>query len=290
MKQYIAALLDSAATNLAAGGSSFPFTLTPGFAGFDDPASFLKFNRALAAKVDIYIAFRDYAASGTIDESALGAATTALGSSFLPTTPVAADLDVGPKHDFSTNSGDAVNPLAEDPNSTLYRANPRVVTEADPGDQRVATKIVTKAPLSQSGLTSPYVYVVYSSPSSPIPIITVKELIAMKAEVLWGQGSYPAALPESHPLRTLDGGLSPSTASGAGPVLDEILKQKRYSLLWESPDRFVDARLFGKLNGSAPPAGVGQERGFDPLQNFPIPFNEASARSGDLTQQCTSGT
>jgi hypothetical protein len=49
----------------------------------------------------------------------------------------------------------------------------------------------------------------------------------------------------------------------------------------------VDSRLFGKLNGSAPPAGVGQERSFDPLQNFPIPFNESSARSGDLSQQCT---
>ena len=290
VKAYISALLDSAATNLAAGGSSFPFVLTPGFDGFDTPETFLTFNRALAAKVDIYIAFRNYASSGTIDNAALTAASTALDASFLPATPTADNLNDGPKHDYSTNSGDAVNPLSENPDLTTLRANPRVVTEADPGDQRVARKIVTKSPITQSGLTSSYVFVVYPSVSSQIPIITVKELVAMKAEILWGQGLYGPALAESNILRTIDGGLAPSTASGAGPVLDEILKQKRYSLLWESPDRFIDSRLFGKLNGSAPPAGVGQERGFDPLQNFPIPFNEASARSGDLTQQCTSGT
>ena len=110
----------------------------------------------------------------------------------------------------------------------------------------------------------------------------------MRAEILWGQGDLGGALTNSNFIRVNDGGLSAVTLSGSANVLDEILKQKRYSLLWASPDRWLDARLFGKLNGSAPPAGVGQERGFDPLQNFPIPFNESSARSGDLTQQCSS--
>jgi hypothetical protein len=288
VKVYVAALLDSAATNLAAGGSSFPFVLPPGFASFSDPTSFLTFNRALAAKVDIYIAFRAFAASGTIDQSALTAASNALSGSFLSMVP--ADLSAGPAHDFSTNSGDAVNPLFQAPASTVFRANPRVVNEADPGDHRVATNIITGSPLTQSGLTSSFVYVVYSSPSSPISIISNKELILMKAEVLWGQGDYPGALVQSNFIRVNDGGLSAVTPATPGAVLDEILKQKRYSLMWESPDRWLDARLFGKLTGAAPPAGVGQERGFDPIPNFPIPFNEVSARSGDLTQTCTSGS
>jgi starch-binding outer membrane protein, SusD/RagB family len=290
VRNYIAALLDSAATNLSAGGSSFPFVLSPGFSGFDDPASFLTFNRALAAKTDIYIAFRNYAASGSIDAAALTAASDALAASFM--TQDAAQLDAGPAHNYSTNSGDATNPLFESPSSTVYRANPRVVTEADPGDQRVATKIISGSPITQSGLTSSYIYVVYTSPSSPISIITNKELLLMKAEVLWGQGDYPGALALSNFVRVNDGGLTAKTTSDFGSdlqgnLLNEILKQKRYSLLWQSADRLVDSRLFGKLNGSAPPAGVGQERSFDPLQNFPIPFNESSARSGDLSQQCT---
>jgi starch-binding outer membrane protein, SusD/RagB family len=290
VRNYIAALLDSAATNLSAGGSSFPFVLSPGFSGFDDPASFLTFNRALAAKTDIYIAFRNYAASGSIDAAALTAASDALAASFM--TQDAAQLDAGPAHNYSTNSGDATNPLFESPSSTVYRANPRVVTEADPGDQRVATKIISGSPITQSGLTSSYIYVVYTSPSSPISIITNKELLLMKAEVLWGQGDYPGALALSNFVRVNDGGLTAKTTTDFGSdlqgnLLNEILKQKRYSLLWQSADRLVDSRLFGKLNGSAPPAGVGQERSFDPLQNFPIPFNESSARSGDLSQQCT---
>jgi len=291
VRNYVAALLDSAAANLTAGGSSFPFVLPDGFSGFDDPASFLTFNRALAAKVDIYIAFRNYAAAGTIDGTALTAANTALAASFMSQT--AADLDVGPQHSFTTNSGDATNPLFENPSSTVFRANPRVVSEADPGDRRVAEKIITSTPITQSGLTSSYVFVVYSSPSSPMSIITDKELLLMQAEVLWGQGDYPGAIALTNFIRVNDGGLAAKTLADyatdvKGNVLNEILKQKRYSLLWESPDRWLDARMFGKLNGSAPPAGLGQERGFNPLENFPIPFNETSARSGDLSQQCTS--
>jgi hypothetical protein len=294
VKNYIAALLDSAATNLSAGGGSFPFELPRvGFAGFNTPATFLTFNRALAAKNDIYIAFRSFAASGTIDQAALTAASTALAASFKAD---AGALETGPKHDFSTNSGDATNPLFEDPASTVFRANPRVVAEADPGDQRVATKIVSSTPISQSGLTSSIIYVVYSSPSSEMNIITNKELILMKAEVLWGQGDNSGALALSNIVRVNDGGLTAKPIGDFGAnvpgnpnLLNEILKQKRYSLLWESADHWIDSRLFGKLNGSAPPVGVGLERTFGPIQNFPLPFNETSARAGDVSQTCTSG-
>ena len=54
---YISALLDSAAADLQAAGSTFAFTLPSGFTGFADPPSFLEFNRALAAKVHIYRGF-----------------------------------------------------------------------------------------------------------------------------------------------------------------------------------------------------------------------------------------
>lgn len=291
--QYISALLDSAAANLSAGGSTFPFVLSPGFSGFDTPATFKTFNRGLAAKNDVYIAFRDFAASGTIDPAALSNASTALDSSFVSVLP--ANLNVGPKHNFSTSSGDAVNPLFEDPTSTNFRANPRVVTEADSGDHRVSTKIIMGSAKTQSGLTSSFVYVVYTSATSDMKILSDKELLMVKAEVLWGQHNNSGALALSNILRVNEGGLT-AKATGdfgsdvTGGVLNEILKQKRYSLLWESPDRWIDARLFGKLNGSAPPVGIGQERAFDPIPNFPIPFNETSARSGDLTQQCNSGT
>ncbi|HTE47971.1 MAG TPA: hypothetical protein VK636_22200 [Gemmatimonadaceae bacterium] len=284
---YIAALLDSAATNLSAGGGSFPFVLPPGFAGFNSPANFLKFNRGLAAKNDIYIGFRSFAASGSIDQAALTAASTALAASF---ENEGGDLNAGPAHDFSTSSGDATNPLFEDSAGTLLRANPRVVAEADPGDIRVATKTHGSSPITQSDLTSSIIFLVYSGPSSQMKILTNKELILMHAEVLWGQGGHDnEAMAKSNIVRVTDGGLTAAATGTHAAVLDEILKQKRYSLLWESADRWLDMRLFGKLTGAAPPAGIGQERGFDPIPNFPLPFNETSARSGDVSLTCTSG-
>ena len=288
---FIAALLDTAATNLAAGGSSFPFTLPADFFGFDTPAGFRQFNRALAAKVDVYLAFRDYFNPITnlvdrtkIDVAALDSADADLAASFMVADP--SRFDLGPAHDYQTATGDLTNGLFEDTSSTNYRANVRVVNEADPGDQRVARQIATSSLLSLRGVASQYIYLVYSRPTTPIKIITNKELLLLQAEVSWGRGNYATALTQAQFIRTNDGGLTTdtTTATEAG-VLNRILYEKRYSLLWQSASRWIDARMFGKLNGFDPPAGVGQERGRNPIFGFPIPFNEAVARNNDLTRQ-----
>lgn len=284
---YLAALLDSAATSLAGGGSSFPFVLPPGFSGFNTPAGFLTFNRGLAAKVDVYLAFLNYAASGPagIDQVELDSAQAALNGSFVVQN--AADLDLGPAHSYSTGSGDATNGLFDgDPTTTNFRANPRVVTEADAGDQRLARKVDSSKVISVSGVSSPWVLLVYTGPTTPTAILTNKELLLLQAEVSWGKGNYAAALAQANFIRTNDGGLPADTATAPDSVLNRILYEKRYSLLWQSASRWLDARLFGKLNGNDPPVGIGQERGFDPLDNFPIPANEALARQNDLTRMC----
>ena len=53
VKAYIVQLLDEAKVHLLAGGSGFPFGLGPGFVGFNTPATFLTFNRALRARAAI---------------------------------------------------------------------------------------------------------------------------------------------------------------------------------------------------------------------------------------------
>jgi hypothetical protein len=292
---YIAALLDSANTNLQAGGDAFPFTLPAGFAGFDDPAGFATFNRGLAAKVYVYLAFMNYAPpggspGGPIDQAALTKAMAALDASFIDEGASTVDaLNVGPAHTYSTASGDATNALYGDPSSTDFRANPRVDSEAVAGDARVARKLVKTSELSLSGVGSDWAFTIYPTPTTPVRILTNKELIALKAEVLWGQGDYPGALELANILRTVDGGLPEATVSGADAVLNQILYEKRYSLLWESPSRWIDARMFGKLNGSNPPAGLGMENGNAPLWNLPLPQPEVDARGGDLSKQCTAG-
>ena len=295
---YIASLLDDANTNLQAGGAAFPFALPAGFAGFDDPAGFAKFNRGLAAKVYVYLGFLNYAppggsAGGPINTDALSKALTALDGSFIDEdASTLAALNAGPQHDYSTASGDATNALYADPAATDFRTNPRVVDEADPGDDRVARKVVHTSELSLSGVGSDWTFNIYPTPTTPVRILTNKELILIKAEALWGQGQYPQALALANIVRTVDGGLSTASVSGAQPVLDQILYEKRYSLLWESPARWVDTRMFGKLNGSEPPAGVGMENGNAPLWNIPLPQTEVDARGGNpnaLEKTCAAG-
>lgn len=290
---YIVALLDSANTDLAAGGSSFPFTLPEGFAGFDDPASFAKFNRGLAAKANIYLAFRSYAppggsAGGPIDGAYLTAATNALLASFMDTTAsTIAALDVGPQHNYSTGSGDATNALFANPASTNLRTNPRVVSEADSGDDRLRKVVATKN-LTLSGVGSAVTFNIYTDPTTPVSIMTNKELILLKAEVDWGQGNAADALKLANAIRTVDGGLTAKSLTDPDEILDQILYEKRYSLLWESPSRWIDARMFGKLKGDNPPVGLGMEFNNAPLWNIPIPQPEIDARSGDLSKPaCT---
>jgi hypothetical protein len=47
--------------------------------------------------------------------------------------------------------------------------------------------------------------------------------------------------------------------------------------------------MFGKLNGSNPPAGLGMEFDNAPLWNIPLPQPEVDARDGDVSKQCTAG-
>lgn len=285
--RFIVALLDSAHAELVAGVSSpFPFALPSGFAGFDQPGTFDKFNRALAAKVNVYLAYRDFAASGTIDQTALSAAALDIDSSFVDTTN-ALNLNVGPVYVYTTNTGDATNGLFGDPSSKTTRANPRVLTESDPNDQRVVRDVVPTSSITVAGVSSDITFDLYPSPTSTTPLMLTKELILLKAEIDWGQGSLPQALALANFVRTNDGGLPAKSLVTAGDILDQILYEKRFSLLWQSGDRWLDARLFGKLNGSDPPAGIGIENGNPPLENAPLPQGEVDARGGNLTPTCS---
>lgn len=286
---YIAALLDSAATELSQGGDAFPFTLPSGFAGFDTPATFLQFNRGLAAKNDLYLAYRNYAANGSIDAAALDSASAELAASFMSTNP--SDLDVGPQHVFSTNTGDATNGLFD---PSTIRANPRFVNEAMAGDQRVAQDVDSTSTLSLGSdsttrVSSHWIPTLYSSPTSPITILSDKELVLIDALVKWGQGDLAGAIADANVTHTNLGGLTPFTIGTSDQVLNDILYEVRYSLFMQSADRWIFSRMFGKLTGAEPPAGVGKERGYDPIPNFPIPFAESDARGGNVTPTC-SGT
>jgi hypothetical protein len=284
---HIVTLLDEGATLLAAGGAAFPFTLPTGFATFNTPATFRTFNRGLAAKYYRYLGFVGGGATGAKNTTALTAAAAAMAQSFENFTDPAT-LARGVFHVYSTASGDLANTNFD---RSVIRVNPKVVAEADAGDARVAAKTQVSTPLANSdgSVTSNLIFLNPSGPTSPIPILRNAELVLLDAEIQWGLGNYATALARSNFVRVNEGGLllkteaqlgSFATPAGQLNLLREILRQKRYSLLFESDSRLVDYRLYGLF------PELGPEKGSTNTPRvIPFPQSEIDARQGELT--CT---
>lgn len=265
----ISDLLDSARTALLAGGSEFPFSLPGGFAGFDTPTSFVKFNRAIKARAEIYL--------GPTGAAHYTNALTALGESFVDTSATAS-LDAGVYHFYSLAAGDQGNGLAQDTATTNFRAHPSVRGDAEPGDQRVARKTALSSVKGFQGVSSNVVFTVYDSPTSPIPIVRNEELILLRAEANIGLNNVAAAMRDINYVRVHSAGLAPKTTiTTAAAALTQLLYEKRYSLLWESGSRWIDARLYGKL-GTLPL----DQPTHKVHANFQIPTAEVLARGGSV--------
>ena len=113
-----------------------------------------------------------------------------------------------------------------------------------PGDQRVARKTETGSPKTYQGLTSNIIFTVYDSPTAPIPIVRNEELVLLRAQANIGLNNPVAASRDINYVRVHSGGLAAKTTlTTAAAALDQLLYEKRYSLLWESGSRWIDARL-----------------------------------------------
>jgi hypothetical protein len=238
---HVIALLEQGATELV--GTAFPFTLPAGFTGFNTPATFLQFNRALRARVAVYRG--DFAN-----------ALTFLGQSFLNT---ALPLSTGVYMDFGTGPGDVANPLAVSDQTSENFGHPSLRTQAQLQtggalDQRFLSKLVTRP--SRSGgttnttpiqqISSDLGWIRYPSPSSPIPLIKNEELILLRAEANIGLTNLGAAVPDIDLVRTTSGALPAYSGIVDQPSLTtELLYNKRYSLMYEGAHSWIDYRRYG---------------------------------------------
>ncbi len=250
--KYILATLDAGNTALAAGGAAFPFALHAGFSGFNTPATFARFNRAIAGKAAAY-----YATSGG-GSAAWQRSLTALAASFMNTAATTrAELDAGPFHPYSGATGDANNPFFG--NSADLFLHPSTETDSPlktdgTKDNRFLAKVKAKTsrnpPTGVNGIASSLGWVADNSASNPVAIIRNEELILLRAEGLLATGDKAGALALINSIRVNSGGLAPTTltaASSDAVVLGELLLQKRYSLLLEGT-RWIDLRRYNLLS------------------------------------------
>ncbi len=230
----ISKLLNSAYTDLSANATTtFSFSTTL----FNDTArQFAKFNRALAARVAVYKA--DW--SGAL---------AALTNSFFN---INGDLNVGVFYNFSSAGGDLLNPMyiPQNQSGETRVAQPSFITNADPGDTRLSKTPIRSSSTTQDGLTSNYDFFVYKTNVDKIPIIRNEELLLIYAEAkaqLGGAANLADAVTAINKIRNAASLPNYSGTVTQTAIIDEMLKQRRYSLYGEG-HRWIDMRRYNRLN------------------------------------------
>ena len=272
----ISSLLDEGDAHLQNAGTEFSFPISDGFAGFDTPDTFREFNRALAARVAVYTG--DYAA-----------ALTALAASFIDDDPAIdlADLSHGVYHVYSEGPGDLQNGLY-DPSHLILLAHPSIVTDAQAGDERLDRKVVQVPEVDDQaslGITSDRAFTIYGGTGAPVSIIRNEELILLRAEANLGLDNVDEARADINLIRQQSGGLPPISPAAwsaltAEQRLDELLYNKRYSLLYEG-HRWIDMRRYDKLDEL--PLDVA---GLVVHRQYPFPIRECDARTPPPSRGC----
>jgi starch-binding outer membrane protein, SusD/RagB family len=248
----IAALLDEAKTDLTGAQISFP--LSSGFAGFDNAAGLTAVNRALAARVAVY-------------RKQWSAALTALTGSFFNLN---GNFNTGVFNVFGTGSGDQLNPAFYPQNSAgeIRLAHPTYATDIEADDNRIGKATLRNSPASNSGLSSDRDVWVYTSSTAPVPIIRNEELILIYAEASIQNNSLTDAVTAINKIRDGHGLPDYSGAVTQAALINEMLKQRRYSLFFEG-HRWLDLRRYDRL------ATLPIDRPNDDVwSSFPLPNTE----------------
>ena len=275
---YISALLDTATTQLQAGGAAFPFPMPSGFSlhgDFTTPAAVAKVAQGLKGKVELY---RGLSRQGP-NAGSFAAAVNAINNSF---ADPAASPDMGVYNTYSTAAGETQNGLAD---ANIY-LNPAVGDEVLPGDKRGA-RIFAVDPKTLNGVTGRY-KTTLTDPSTgltrPISILKNSELLLLRAQAKIELNDLPGATADINAVRVNDGGLPPiAVPADKAAAITAVLYEKRYSLLAEGAQRLVDLRAYGRLNAAA---GVGAPG--DIFQTaLPIPKSQLDTRGvTSITLEC----
>lgn len=251
--QAIRSMLDTGYSELQ-GGADFDFDISAGFEGFNTPATFAQFNRAIAARVATRQG--DYAAAlSYVDDSFL--------------TLDANNLNVGPKKLYSISGGDLVNVIFKAPQQSgdQYVVHNRFITDIQAGDTRINKFRLRDDPVERDGLNGTHEINLYEDVESPIDHIRNEELILIYAEGNIHENNLGDAVTAIDIIRNAHGLADYSGAVTQDDLIDELLYHRGYSL-WAEGHAMFDLRRYDRLNSTYLPI----DRAGDVIHTqFPIP-------------------
>lgn len=312
----IVAELDSANNQLQkAGPVALPVKLPAGFNSVSTTAapstaagSFASFNRALAAKAGLQLAYAKArgaggtpptpGAPGVPDHDALVRADSAATASALYTptslSPEPAtgwtDSPDGVFWDWSAQAGDVVNPL----NSAqgVWVTLRTLVADADTlndlrwkakfGKNPFGLQLAQYAPITVSTL-----YNAYASTSTPVPIIRSEGLVLYEAQIQLGLGNLAAAATLVNDVHQQVGGFGVALSYPLSytAVRDTLMKEQRISTVFESSnDRLISIRMYN-LQATADTTFGNKDLHTTVI---PVPAAEIEGRGGHYTVTCPS--
>jgi starch-binding outer membrane protein, SusD/RagB family len=289
---YIVAQLDSANGNLTAAGAGtkLPFTPPTGLTAFgrsyQSADNLIKLNRGLRGKVQLYRGLQRPTPVAGAFTDAIANLTQALGGAAPGAVP-SSTFNNGAYVTFvAGGTENAANPIP----LASVGANPKAFAALQPGDTR-ASKFVTRSNLSGSGLATTVTFSFATTSNTanqtkPLAILRDEELVLLRAQAYFEAGQFANGAADLNSVRTSYGLAAISVPADLATARAALLYEKRYSLLFEGPQRLVDLRAYGQLKaGITTPEGPN-----DPFNTaIPIPKTEADARGGrdKLTPVCS---
>jgi hypothetical protein len=332
--RYIVALLDSGNASLnTAGAVPLPVVVPAGFVSVGQTAgpstvqgSFAAFNRALAAKAGLELAYAiartpsggpsapTPTTPGSPDPAALSRADSAILASALYSPGAIAPPSNGPfpldpfgvYHAYSSQSGDLTNPL----NIFYTEMAPMydLLFDVDTvNDLRWKNKFTPNpVPLQEppyNVVGAPYAYVPAATTNGPEPIVRAEELELVRAEIHLGMGDYAGAAQMINVVHQQAGGLpaiNPSSMTTYTGVRDTLMKELRISTVLEgSADHLIAIRMWGMaavsdttwIATSGPDntavQGIGGTATDLHTTISPVPIGEVQGRGGNYTLSCS---
>ena len=163
-------------------------------------------------------------------------------------------------------------------------------------DARFLSKIYSLAAFDRYLFTVNWAFNRYPTNTTPVPLIKNEELILIRAEANIQGGTVTGADPRDdiNLVRTASGNLPPISAVTWAALTtaqrrDTLLYEKRYSLMYENGDRWVDLRRYGLLGTLPADRKLGVTTGATATDviwpTLRIPVNECVPRGAAAASQ-----